>query len=676
MSPRARRAAELGTLGLLLIFPFVGNDFWVVQVAGRTFGFGTVVLSLVFLAAYAGMLSLAQMTVAGVAGYAFAACAAPLSAGAALAWPLAIPVALGCAILASLAIGLVAVRTEGIYTLMITFAAAMGFYYLALQNYAVFNGFTGFTHVPVPAALGVSFERPHAFYYLCLAVAAACFALVRYLVGTPFGLALQTVRDNPRRLRALGYPIQTLRMLAFGVAGLIAGLGGLLNLWLNGSISPRSVGLTSATDVLIAAVLGGLRHPAGAHVGAFVVTICRASPSSSWPRNGSTSSSASCSSPWSCSRPTGSPAYGPWPPSVPRAGSSPSSPAPPKRPRRRWASTPSRTQQEETPMLSRRQFGLLASAAAFGACAAAALGQPRRTVRLGALATLDGPLAELVKDGFRGLELAFAEFKGRIEGLGIELFRASSDSKPDVALASARRLVEQDKVDILIGPLSGSEGIRIKDYAKAVPGVTFVNGSSAAVETTLVDPAPNFYRFNPDGAQLTAGLGRYIKETKGWNRIVLVANDYSFAYAQILGLMDTYCTRGGTVVCKFFAPLGTKNCSAIIAQLPEKGEADAVFVVLGGADAVNFLTQYAQAGGDLPIIAGSLTVDQTVLNAKGPVRAHLPGVLSSGPVSANDDSPAWRRFADAYRRNSRMGWPPPPTPASNTTSAPRRPCSG
>jgi branched-chain amino acid transport system substrate-binding protein len=316
---------------------------------------------------------------------------------------------------------------------------------------------------------------------------------------------------------------------------------------------------------------------------------------------------------------------------------------------------------EEAIMLSRRRFGLLASAA-IGSHAVAASAQSRRKVKLGGLATLDGPLAELGKDGFRGLELALAELGSGTEGVEIELSRGSSDSKPDVALAAARRLIEQDKVDILIGPLSGSEGIRIKDYAKTVPRVTFVNGSSAAVETTLVSPAPNFYRFNPDGAQLTAGLGSYIRKAKGWNKIAIVAEDYSFPYAQILGLMGTFCATGGRVAHKFFVPLGTKDYSSVIAQLPDKSEVDAVFIVLGGADAVNFLTQYTQSGGDLPIIGGSLTVDQTVLDSKGPVRAHLPGVLASGPLSDNDDSPAWRNFVATYRKRYPDGLPSPSYP--------------
>ena len=113
------------------------------------------------------------------------------------------------------------------------------------------------------------------------------------------------------------------------------------------------------------------------------------------------------------------------------------------------------------------------------------------------------------------------------------------------------------------------------------------------------------------------------------------------------------------MVKKYFVPLGTKDYSSVIAQLPDKGEVDAMFVVLGGSDAVNFLTQYTQAGGELPMIGGSITVDQTVLAAKGPARAHLPGVLSSGPVSDNDPSPAWQSFVAEYKKAFPDGLPSP-----------------
>ena len=149
----------------------------------------------------------------------------------------------------------------------------MGFYYLALQNYALFNGFTGFTRVPAPVVAGIDFARPIPFYYLSLCCAVACYALVRAVTVTPFGLAVQASRDNARRLQALGYRVALVHIAAFGLAGFVAGVGGILNTWLNGSISPGSIALGPSIDVLMAAVLGGLGAPEGAYLGALLFTL-------------------------------------------------------------------------------------------------------------------------------------------------------------------------------------------------------------------------------------------------------------------------------------------------------------------------------------------------------------------------------------------------------------------
>ncbi len=128
-------------------------------------------------------------------------------------------------------------------------------------------------------------------------------------------------------------------------------------------------------------------------------------------------------------------------------------------------------------------------------------------IKIGLLATLEGPFAAGGQDGMRGAELAVKERNGMVAGKKIELIKASSDAKPDVAVNATRKLVEQDKVQIMVGPLSGSEGIAVKDYAKTQPNITFINGSSGAQATTLVDPSPNFFRFNTEGAQWMVGLG-------------------------------------------------------------------------------------------------------------------------------------------------------------------------
>ncbi len=122
-------------------------------------------------------------------------------------------------------------------------------------------------------------------------------------------------------------------------------------------------------------------------------------------------------------------------------------------------------------------------------------------------------------------------------GKKIELITGSSDASPDSAVRAARKLVEQDGVEILIGPLSGREGLAVKDYSKTKPEVTFVNGISGAQDTTLRDPAPNFFRFNIDGAQWMAGLPEYVYNEKGYKKVAVLAEDYSFPYTQVLGFM-------------------------------------------------------------------------------------------------------------------------------------------
>ena len=102
------------------------------------------------------------------------------------------------------------------------------------------------------------------------------------------------------------------------------------------------------------------------------------------------------------------------------------------------------------------------------------------TIKVGLLATLEGPFTVLGQDGVRGAELALKEANSTAGGKTIEIVKGSSDASPDSAVKAARKLVEQDGVKILIGPLSGDEGLAVKDYAKTQPNVTFINGSSAA----------------------------------------------------------------------------------------------------------------------------------------------------------------------------------------------------
>ncbi len=279
------------------------------------------------------------------------------------------------------------------------------------------------------------------------------------------------------------------------------------------------------------------------------------------------------------------------------------------------------------------------------------------TIKMGGLATLEGAFAVLGQDSFRGMDLALQEVNYTVAGKKIVVVKGSSDASPESAVKATRKLVEEDGVQILIGPLSGSEGIAVKDYAKTQPKVTFLNGSSAAQDTTLINPAENFFRFNTDGVQWMAGLGDYIYNKKGYKKVAIVAEDYSFPYSQVEGFMLPFCKLGGHVPSKSWVPIGNKDFSSVIAALPD--DVDAIMVVLGGADAINFLTQYQQAGGTLPLIGGSITADQTVLGAKGQQRKAVVGMPSAGPTADTWDDPRWKAFVAQYRKAFPDGFPVP-----------------
>ncbi|MBO9402903.1 ABC transporter substrate-binding protein [Shimia sp. R9_3] len=285
-------------------------------------------------------------------------------------------------------------------------------------------------------------------------------------------------------------------------------------------------------------------------------------------------------------------------------------------------------------------------AASVLALSAMAMPASAADIKIGVISILEGAFAALGQDGIRGAELAVKEVGGEVDGKSIEVITMSSDASPDSAVNAARKLIEQDGVDMIVGPLSGSEGLALRDLSKSYPAVTFLNGSSAAQDTTLRDSSENFFRFGGDGAQWMVGVGDYAYNEMGYETVAVIAEDYSFPYTQVLGFMSEYCKAGGKVPEKFWTPIGNKDYSSVVYSIPQ--DVDAIFVALGGADAVNFLTQYSQAGGDKPIIGGSITIDQSILDSKGPFKKLLVGAPAGTPTVSDYDGEEWKAFTASY----------------------------
>jgi len=216
--------ASLALLAVMAVLPAFIPPFFVGNIFGRAIVFGIIAMSLTFLATYGGFTSLAQMMLAGIAGYVVAILvpgAVPSIVGG-VPYAVAIPIGLLAATAMGLLVGAIAVRTQGIYLLMITLALAVGMHLFIQANITWFNGYEGIRNVVGPELFGVPFRNTYLFYYLSLATAALLYAGVLYLVRTPFGLVLQGIRDNARRVNALGYQAPLHRIAAFGIGGFIA----------------------------------------------------------------------------------------------------------------------------------------------------------------------------------------------------------------------------------------------------------------------------------------------------------------------------------------------------------------------------------------------------------------------------------------------------------------------
>ena len=261
-------------LAALATLPVILNDFWLAQVFTRALILGIIALSLSFLATYLGVVSFAQITLAGVAGYAVAYFG-PNTVGVGVPLPLIVTLllALALSMISGALIGLIARRSRGIYAIMITLAIGVAFFYFTRQNYTLFNGFTGFSGVTAPALGDGSWGDPRPLYFLTLGVAAICVVLVQGFVRSPLGLAVQATRDAPGRLLAIGIPTTLPIIAAYAFSGLIAGSGGILNVWYQERVSSFSVGIGPIIDILIISVIGGLRHPTGAFIGAIVYVL-------------------------------------------------------------------------------------------------------------------------------------------------------------------------------------------------------------------------------------------------------------------------------------------------------------------------------------------------------------------------------------------------------------------
>ncbi len=256
------------------LLPIVMSDFTVSQILTRSLILGIAAASLIFLASLGGWVSLAQIGLYGVAGFAvgnLAQADGGVKVFAMDMW-LAALLAIIVTVVIGLIIGVVASRSEGIYFLMITLAFGV-IIRLLFEKATDLSGFGGINQIIQPEVLGSAQLQPERIYWVCLVISVLVYLGVRYFARTPFGLAFQGIRDNAARMKALGYNVTLIRTIAFGIGAFVAALAGVLNVWWNTQISPGTIDIRPVIFLLMIAIIGGLYRIEGAWVGALIYVI-------------------------------------------------------------------------------------------------------------------------------------------------------------------------------------------------------------------------------------------------------------------------------------------------------------------------------------------------------------------------------------------------------------------
>ncbi len=274
MSPSITKGSNtfvLAALVLAIALPLFAPGYYV-QFAAKAMLMGMLALSLNLVVGYGGLVSLCHAAFFGLAGY-MLAFLSPESAGASI-W-LSLPVTLLVVGAVAAAIGILSLRTRGIYFIMVTLAfGEMLFYFF--HDTKVGGGSDGlYIYFKPEIALGgltlLDLESNRVFYYVVLACLVGSALLIRMLVQSPFGHALAAARDNERRALSLGYSVFRVRLTAFVVSAMIAGLAGYFSAAQFGFIAPQLLGWHLSATVLVMVVLGGMSSVLGPLVGAFAL---------------------------------------------------------------------------------------------------------------------------------------------------------------------------------------------------------------------------------------------------------------------------------------------------------------------------------------------------------------------------------------------------------------------
>ena len=249
--------------------PLVAGEFWITLLS-QIMIFGLLALSADLLLGHAGLFSLCHAAFFAVAAYTTAILQVRYGASTALAAP--------AGILAGSALSLVfavAVRTRGVYFILITLAFGYITWGVAYRWASFTGGDNGVTNVPFPAIGGLRIAGATQYYYVVLVAVVACALAYRMLVTSPFGLTLRGIKSSESRMRSLGYDVGRHLYVAFVLSGIIASIAGVLYVYYNRFINPVAASFPVSVEAVLMAIVGGSGTILGPFLGSGIILVLR-----------------------------------------------------------------------------------------------------------------------------------------------------------------------------------------------------------------------------------------------------------------------------------------------------------------------------------------------------------------------------------------------------------------
>jgi branched-chain amino acid transport system substrate-binding protein len=276
-------------------------------------------------------------------------------------------------------------------------------------------------------------------------------------------------------------------------------------------------------------------------------------------------------------------------------------------------------------------------------------------IKIGMISAFTGLFSGFGEMQKQGATLALEEANYTAGGKKLTVIMEDDQLDNEQAVTKAKKLVEQDKVEILTGMVSGDEGLAVGDYMKD-KNIPVIPMYSASEDMTMRAFYPMIVRTTWTGAQSMDAFGYWLAKEKGWKKIYQLGEDYSYPWNQGGGFKRGFCRGGGEVVTSLWTPPGsTSDFSSMIASIPLDQGYDAVLYNGGGGDAVNFIKQFVELGVNkkIKLIGQSNTFEKPDLDS---LPLDIAGSYSPHHTADDLNTPAWNKFKEAF--NKRWGRDP------------------